>query len=261
MFAPIVDREDGKELVQPVNWKALSMDPISGAVSFKPIKAVIRHETRKRIYHVWDKWGDTRVTEDHSLLTAQNGKLVFAKPTDLLGKHLVRAASVPPTGNVLAVDVYDALKGFSYESRYKGRRKRLHAQCDDRWVWFSWANRKHPIKVRRFILVGTPEFRALVELLGAYVAEGSASTPESTKSKYGASISCSDKRWLSQLRDDYLKLFEGTRPGIIASAKGTRNLTYRTGGGVLVGVEYEDATHKLNMMNELSAVFASPPTH
>ncbi|MDV3278638.1 MAG: ribonuclease H-like domain-containing protein [Nitrososphaerales archaeon] len=246
---------DGKEEAYPEGWSALSMDTANGSVNFKPVKKVIRHRSGKKIFRVWERWGCTRVTEDHSLIADENGSLVLAPPTQLSGRHLVRAYRIPAPNELLAVDVYDVLKSQTYRVTYKGRQKVMHAQCDDSWVWYSWTTRKNPIKVRRFILVGTPEFRALVALLAAYVPEGSSSTPDTTKSRLGASISCTDTAWLERLREDYMVLFSGANPSVVASQPEPRHLTYLGSHGQTVTLQYRDMTHKLQMMNELSAVF------
>jgi DNA polymerase I len=146
------------------------------------------------------------------------------------------------------------MKEFRYPTMYKGRVKVLEAHCDRDWVWFGWTNRKERVRVKRRIRVGTPEFRSLVELLGAYVPEGSSSTPDTTRSRLGASIANGDTEWLARLRQCYLSLFDGVKACIIPSDHGERHLTYPTAGGVME-VVYEDKTHKLQMMNETAAVF------
>jgi DNA polymerase I len=102
-------------------------------------------------------------------------------------------------------------------------------------VWFGHSHHdsidKYP-KIKRYIEVDSEDGRALVRLLAAYISEGSASTAETTESRYGASISESRREWLEQLQTDYHRLFEDTTASII------------------------DSDHKkLQMMNELAAVF------
>ncbi len=249
-----VTRVDGKDEAHPLGWKALSMNPETGRVQFKEILAVIRHRNTKRIYRVREKWGVTRVTEDHSLLAHSEEGLVFAKPTELSGKHVVRVEQLPKVERIEGIDVYEWLQHLEYRTMYKGRVKVLKASCDDNWVWFGWIKRKKYIRVRRHIKVGTPEFGSLVELLGAYVSEGSSSTPDTTRSRLGASIANSDLDWLGHLRECYLSLFDGAKASIIRSDQGERLLTYATSAGS-AQTTYVDKTHKLQMMNEISAVF------
>ncbi|MFY4816471.1 DNA polymerase domain-containing protein, partial [Haloarcula sp. AONF1] len=97
--------------------------------------------------------------------------------------------------------------------------------------------------------------RALVRLLAAYVTEGSASTVETTASRFGASIAESRTEWLEGLQEDYLRLFDGAIASVIASdTSNERTVEYGTDDGDQ-SVTYDDGTHKLQMMNELSAVF------
>ncbi len=153
------------------------------------------------------------------------------------------------------IDTYKVLEPVKYRVRYKGKWKTLQAHCDESRVWYSWTERARPIKLKRFIGIGSPEFRALVELLGAYVPEGSSSTPETTKSHIGASIACSDVQWLERQRQNYYSLFSDAKASITESSPGTRELTYVSTSGKTIQIQYQDKTHKLQMMNEISAVF------
>ena len=247
-------RTDGKDVAYPQGWKALSINPATGRIEFKPLLAAIRHRNTKRIFRVREKWGVTRVTEDHSLLVKSDNGLTFAGPRELQDKHLVRIEQVPSLRGIDSIDTYELLRHLQYPSEYKGRTKVMKAGCDDDWVWFGWTNRKKRIRLKRHIRLGTPEFTALVELLGAYVPEGSSSTPDTTHSRLGASISCSDVNWLTRLRECYYMLFDGARVSLVRSDQGERRLRYQTLSGVVETI-YEDKTYKLQMMNEISAAF------
>ncbi|MDG6902147.1 MAG: ribonuclease H-like domain-containing protein [Nitrososphaerota archaeon] len=247
-------RTDGKEEAHPHGWKALSMNPMTGRVGFKPVKAVIRHKASKRVFRVIEKWGVTRVTEDHSVLASGMAGFSFERPVDLEDHHLVRAGKIPLLRKVDEIDVYELMKGIRYRTIYKRRAKVLQAHCDEEWVWFGRTNRSRRVRVKRHIRVGSPEFLALVDLVGAYVPEGSSSTPETTVSRFGASIANGDAAWLSRLKECYLTLFDGSRASIVRSDLGERHLAYQTSGGV-VETTYVDDTLKLQMMNETAAVF------
>jgi DNA polymerase elongation subunit (family B) len=247
-------RSDGKEERRPQGWKTLSMNPMTRRVEFKPITAVIRHRSSKRIFRIREKWGVTRVTEDHSLLLSDGSKDRFAGPLEIGKGHLIRAEPMQSQKQIQEIDVYDVMKHLRYPTAYKGRIKVIEVHCDNDWVWVGWTNRKFRIRIKRHIRVGTPQFRALVELLGAYIPEGSSSTPDTTKSRLGASIANEDTEWLGRMRECYLALFDGAKTTIIRSSKGERQLIYPTLRGQSK-TTYEDKTHKLQMMNEVAAFF------
>ncbi|MGA2666114.1 MAG: 3'-5' exonuclease, partial [Nitrososphaerales archaeon] len=254
-FTDLVHRPDGKDEVHPSGWKALALNPTTGDAEWKDVQAAIRHRNTKRVFRVWDKFGSTRVTEDHSLLAREGASIVLARPTELAGRHLLRVPRMPETKRIDSVDVFEALRRVKYPVVYEGRTKTLEAKTDGEWVTFLRTDRERPVRVKRFISVGTPEFRALVELLGAYIAEGSSSTPDSADPKFGASISCSEVEWLQALQADYNLLFDGAKASIIRSSPGQRTPRYQSGRGGVTEVQYEDRTEKLQMMNQLSAVF------
>jgi DNA polymerase, archaea type len=247
-------RPDGKEEAYPRGWKALSMNPMTRRVEFKPVTAVIRHRSSKRIFRVREKWGVTRVTEDHSLLVNNGAMAWFASPLKIGQGHLTRAESLPALKGIQEIDVYEVMKHLRYPTLFKGRMKMLEVHSDKEWVWAGWTNRKYRVKIKRHISVGTPEFGALVELLGAYIPEGSSSTPDTTLSRLGASISNGDTEWLGRLRDSYYSLFDGAKASVIQSSKGARQLTYATSKGPMQ-ITYEDKTFKLQMMNQAAALF------
>ena len=247
-------RPDGKEESYPRGWRCLSVNPLTFKAEFKAVKAVIRHKSNKRIFRVREKWGVTRVTEDHSLLVSNGPHGRFASPLSIEDDHLVRAGSLPELGMIEEIDVYEVMRNVRYPSLYKSRVKMSEVHADDNWVWFGWTKRESPVRVRRRIRVGTPEFRALVELLGAYIPEGSTSTPDTTTSRFGASIANSDTSWLNDLRNSYLALFDGSKASVIRSTKKERHLTYSNSNGQMQ-VTYQDNTHKLQMMNQTAAVF------
>jgi DNA polymerase I len=249
--APIGTR-NGKEIRKPSGLKALSVNPKTLEPEWQKIKEVVRHKTSKAIYRVNQKYGETRVTEDHSLLVLDNGQLAEVKPTEL--KHMLfKVESIPRGKNIKKLDLYEELKHFTYKTLYKGKVKIMRIHTDGEYIWFGWTNQKKPVKLKRTIEVGSKEFNALCRLLGAYIAEGSSSTKETTESRFGASIASSDEEWLRKLRKDYLLLFKNAKASIIVSNKKKRHLNYCT-NKKMRSIAYTDKTKKLQMMNGLSAV-------
>jgi DNA polymerase I len=257
LFEDVLVRPDGKEEVHPIGWKTLSTSIETGVTDWKEVKAAIRHRNEKKVFRVWDKFGSTRVTEDHSLVVGCAGVRLLSSPQELQGKHLLRISRFPEGGKTELIDTFKVLEPIRYRVSYKGRWKTLEAHCDDSSVWYSWTKRTKPIRLKRFIAMGSPEFRALVELLGAYIPEGSSSTPDTTKSRIGASIACSDTQWLAKQQQNYYSLFSNAKASIIESNPGVRDLTYVSTSGKTMQIQYQyqDKTHKLQMMNKLSAVF------
>ena len=242
-----------KEVIPLPGWSALSVNPSTKKTEWKNVTELIRHRTDKTIYRVNQKFGETRVTEDHSLMADTPAGLVETRPMDIGNKKIAQAPvpSVEPT--VSELDVYDVLKGYNVKTAYKGRTKTGRTKCDSESVTFGWTERKQPVKVKRFVKVGTPEFESLCRLLAAYAAEGSSSTIETTHTRNGASIA-GKREWLEELRRDYESLFSA-KASVIRSTMKTRHLDYRTSRGAKKTIVYDDVTFKLQMMNSLSAVF------
>ncbi len=247
--APVAYGE--KETAPLDGYEALSVDPSTRERRWAPIRAVIRHEIQEPVYRVWQKHGETRVTQDHSIMTLGPGGLAETRPEDIGLRELVPVEEVQRGDPVTRLDLYELLDGYEFTLEAKGKTRRARVKLDGDRVTFGWQNRARPISIPRFIEVGSPEFESLCRLVGAYVAEGSASTPETTESRMGASLASSDEAWLKQLQGDYHRLFDNAKASIVRSTKGTRTIE-RADGTVL---EYEDKTRKLQMMNQMSAVF------
>ncbi len=243
-----------KERIELNGYKALGIDTKTKKPCWTRIREIIRHRTKKDIFRVNQKYGETIVTEDHSLIANVNGNLIEIKPGSLEDREIACIERIPKVKHIKEIDVYEILKGYGYEIEWKGKRKKAIVQRDDKWVWFDWAERKNPVKVKRFIKVDSDEFSSLCRLLGAYISEGSSSTKETTDSRMGTSISSSDVEWLKQLQNDYNALFDGVKTCIIRSTRKPRRLKYSV-GNERREVSYEDATYKLQMMNRLSAIF------
>ncbi|MFQ5921125.1 MAG: DNA polymerase domain-containing protein, partial [Nitrososphaerales archaeon] len=151
-------RKDGKEVAFPSGLYALSINTATKRPAFEPISAVIRHKVNKNICRVNQKWGETVVTEDHSLIVESDGKLVPAKPLQMKEKDLIRIEQIPRVREIKILDVYDILREIEYQVRYKGRTKIINVHADGDWVWFGWTNRKDPIKVKRYMDIESREF-------------------------------------------------------------------------------------------------------
>ncbi len=259
---PVASASVDKERRRVDGWEALSVTE-NTEPEWRPIERVIRHETDKPVVNLRHKFGESTTTRDHSYVVEEDGTLVETKPEDV--EAPLRVSGLPEVETVETIDVYDVLEGYTREDE-DGRSvgsesaepkvKRVHA--DDDWVRFGYGHHDviaQRIKIQRYVDLDSEDGRALVRLLAAYVADGSASTVETTDSTCGVSISESGTEWLEGLQEDYRRLFDGATASIIASdTSKERTVEHQTGSGDQ-SVTYDDGTHKLRMMNELSAVF------
>lgn len=237
-----------KKLKHPTNYFALSVNPNTKLSEWKEITAIIKHKNNKNIYRVNQKFGETIVTEDHSLLVETKKGFKETKPTNMKNKKMYFVQDIPFVKEIEEIDLFEFVKNYNYIRRYKNQTKISQWHTDGKYIWFGFFNLKKQIKIKRKIKVKSKEFIALCKLLGAYVAEGSASTIKTTNSKSGASIASSNKKWLEELEKDYHSLFSNAKTCVIPSTKKERTLTYNN-----KTIKYIDKTNKLQMLNETSA--------
>jgi DNA polymerase elongation subunit (family B) len=253
---------DPKERRALDGWDALSLSS-EGDAEWQPIEQVIRHETDKDVVRLQHKFGESETTRDHSYVVEGDDGFEEATPSDV--ESPLRVPGFPDVREQSEVDVYEVLGGYTREyedgrsvgsENAETKVKRVHA--DDEWVWFGHRhhrNQSKTVRVKRHIDLCDEDGRALVRLLAAYISEGSSSTIETTDSRFGASISEERTEWLEQLQDDYYRLFENTTASIVSSDTGDeRTVEYETGDGT-ANATYDDGTRKLQMMDELAAVF------
>ncbi|PSQ39767.1 hypothetical protein BRD13_01740 [Halobacteriales archaeon SW_5_70_135] len=249
----------GKERATPDGWEALSMNE-RGEAEWQPIEEVIRHETDKEVVNLQHEFGESTTTTDHSFVVSDDGGFTEASPKEV--DEPLRIPGVPAVETAEAVDLYEVLNGYTREygdgrsvgsENAETKVKRVHT--DGERVWFGHEHHHdldETVTLRRHVDLDGEDGVSLVRLLAAYAAEGSASTIETTDSKFGASIASSDREWLETLQEDYHRLFDGAIASITASdADDERRLEDGEDGETT----YEDTTEKLQMMNELSAVF------
>ena len=251
--SPTMER-NGKEEKLVTGVKALSVNPKTLKPEWKPINEIIRHKTNKKMFRINQKFGETVVTEDHSVLIEKNMKLVEVGPLNMNENNFFYTNIPVSSKEIKEIDLYKELKGYKYQTIYKTRVKTSQIHEEGGYLWFGWSNQKKRIKIKRFIKVDSEEFESLCRLLGAYIAEGSSSTYETTKTRLGAGISSSNVEWMEAIKEDYLKLFENANITIIKSTNKQRVLTYSSGNAQKT-IQYEDNTHKIQLMNQLSAVF------
>ncbi|PSQ29638.1 hypothetical protein BRD16_09610 [Halobacteriales archaeon SW_6_65_46] len=252
----------GKERGELDGWDALSVSA-DGESEWKPIEEIVRHRTDKEVVTLQHKFGESTTTRDHSYVVEDGATLVETEPEDV--SEPLRVPDLPDVKSIERIDVFDVLKGYTrtYEDgRMVGSEhateKTKRVCADEDHVWFGHEHHGEldsTVKIKRYIGIDSEDGAALLRLLAAYVTEGSASTIETTESKFGASIAESRRDWLDGLRTDYDRLFEHATASITASdTRPERTVEYETADGTRE-VSYDDATQKLQMMNELTAVF------
>ena len=256
---PVTGVEPSKEYATLDGWDALSVDD-DGQSEWSPIEQVVRHETDKPVVKLQHKFGESVTTRDHSYVVESEGELVKTPPDEV--ESPLRVPGLPETDEIETIDVYEVLNGYTrtYEDgRDSGgvTRKTKRVCADDEAVWFGHDHRglDKTVEVQRYIDLDSEDGEALLRLLGAYVPEGSASTVETTDSRFGASIAESRRSWLEQLQDDYHRLFENTTVSIVASDTRNERTIEHPADNSGTPLTYDDQTLKLQMMNELAAVF------
>ncbi|MEF8881635.1 MAG: DNA polymerase domain-containing protein [Halapricum sp.] len=258
----VVSVEPEKDRRTLDEWEALSLSD-TGDPEWQPIEEAIRHETDENVVKLQHEFGESTTTRDHSYVVERDDEFVEAPPADV--ERPLRIPGVPAIDAVETVDVYEVLDGYTrtYEDgRSVGvddattKTKRVHA--DNERVWFGHehhADLDETVTVQRYIDVDSEDGRSLIRLLAAYITERSASTVETTSSRFGASIAESRREWLEGLQDDYERLFDNTTASVVdADANDERTITYDANDGETT-TTYDDRTKKLQMMNELAAVF------
>jgi DNA polymerase elongation subunit (family B) len=257
---PVTSIESSKEYTTLEGWDALSVNN-SGRAEWRPIERVIRHETDKPVLRLQHKFGESVTTRDHAYIVDNGEGLIEASPDEV--DSPLRIPDVPDITEVETIDVYEMLEG--YEREYEDGRgsggvttKTKRVCADDDAVWFGHEHHRgldKTVEVQRYIDLDSEDGEALLRLLGAYIPEGSASTVETTDTRFGASIAESNRDWLEQLQEDYYRLFENTTASIVPSdTRSERTIDYSTDNGE-TEVTYDDRTLKFQMMNELAAVF------
>jgi len=190
-------------------WMALAKDA-NGKEGWFPLKKIIRHETKKKVYLISSKRGQVEVTADHSLMV--KGKEV--KPGDFIRRNMqFDTVSAPPSVPLGKVDLLDHVcdfkrtlggrrgrgKGYSYEIENRV------SEFDSNWLRYETVKGSEQL-IKRHYRSGSPEFRSLLRVLAAYISEGSASIRYLTSMRDMFSISQAKKQWLLDLKSDLVSI-------------------------------------------------------
>lgn len=240
-----------KETGELDGWKALSVSE-DGQEEWRCIHSIIRHETEKEILELQHSKGSSITTTDHSYVIEENGEFVERQPREIEKPYRV---NVPNEEDVEEIDILEYIDDHSFVGNSIGRgtnmvEKKVRTFGDKLFHGEEeGGSRKRTSYVKRYVK-NEEDLKSLLRLCGAYISDGSASTFETTDSRWGVSISNSDVEWLEQLQEDYYRLFDSVKCSIIESDVGEiREVN---------GYSYNDDTYKMQCMNRISAsVFSS----
>jgi len=218
----------GKEVKIPNSMYTLSKDG-----KWQKIKQIIRHKTKKRIFRINQKNGETICTEDHSIIS-ENFREV--KPTELGDKKILSLSKIPVDSvkTPEVIDLYPLVKKFRFKTQHKGSEKinEWHANKDS--LWFGWTEGKNQLKIKR-----NCKLSDLCKLLGIYIADGNSSFyHEGQGNKAGCGISSSNIDFLNEIKKLWEKIDINHEIEIIRTTKGTKKLE---------NYEYEDKTHRIQI--------------
>jgi DNA polymerase, archaea type len=192
-------RPDGKQTALLPGWRALARAS-NGKVGWYPIDSIVRHKTMKELWKISTKRGQTEVTQDHGIVVGDES----ITPAEFIARGAKFDCVKPPVEALgCDVDLWSYLKRATFTREYKGRllERRFELVDDDEWIVLGgWGSPVH--KIRRCYRTGTPEMHALLRLVAAYIAEGSASIRGVTACRYMWSIARDEAAWLEALKVD-----------------------------------------------------------
>ena len=166
---------------------------------WKEIKGIERRFVKNyKINNISQKFGNTRVTEKHSLICKDKSKLIEKTPLEVFSEQrkLLRISNIPfkerkYSGNQ-RMDLMDFLdlNIFDY---------------DDKFIWIKTKTQRKMFthKIKRYL--DKEEILSFIRLCAAYISEGCASK---YKKNYCIIVSNNNKKWLQNIGNDVLKIFK-----------------------------------------------------
>ena len=218
-------REDKETCELGPGWKALAKDA-SGKSGWFPLRRLIRHKTSKEMYLISSKRGQVHVTADHSLVV--DGKEI--KPADFIDQDLrFETVGAPEVVVAERVDLWEHVRGF--RRVYGGVAN--YFELDESGEWVNFVNRRGDKQgVRRYYERDSEDFRRLLRVLAAFIAEGSSSLrglTTDTRDMFSISQKC--REWLEDIRSDILAITRGIEVAEPFETSGVNVL--RSGASVL----------------------------
>lgn len=212
-------RMDGKEVGLYEGWKALARDR-SGRDGWFKLQGVVRHAAGKPMHLVSTKEGQTEVTSDHGIMVERGP----VSPSEFVasGDAFTRVP-VPVSPVMSEVDLMAEVAGA-----------RIRAGSQGRGVGLKWSELyddgglirlgDYDGGMRRRYRSGSKEIHALLRVVGAFVAEGSASIHREMEIAHRPvegkravrsmwSVAQQDAPWLAAIKRDVESITEGVHIG------------------------------------------------
>lgn len=212
-------RADGKEVGLYEGWKALARGR-AGREGWFDLGGVVRHRAGKTMHMVSTKEGQTEVTSDHGIITSRGpiGPEEFVREGDSFERVAIPRAPV-----IEQVDLLEEVSGSRIQAGnigHGGEGQWHEPRVDGEFIRLG----EYDGALRRSYRSGSPEMHALLRVVGAFVAEGSASNrcemqiahrEVSAKKSVRVlwSVSQQDEEWLRAIKRDVESITEGVHIG------------------------------------------------
>ena len=193
------ERRDGKQTGLLPGWEALARSS-AGKEGWFPIGAIIRHETKKTLWKLSSKRGQTEVTEDHGIMVAGRpmGPEQFVREGQQFEQVRAMASRALQT-----IDIGPEVFGFGFDrsSHNMGTFRRSLGYAADGQIFLDGPDAS-PDRAQRIYKAGSPELHALLRLIGAYLSEGSTSIEDDGAKRTLFSVAQKDRGWCQELLND-----------------------------------------------------------
>ena len=226
-----------KEIKNPSNLLTINKDG-----KWEKVNEIIRHKSRKKIYRINQKNGETECTEDHSVITEG---FVETKPQEIGNKRILylKKINIEEIKSGEMIDLYPLLKDFSFLIEFRGE-KRLYSWHIDETstllgdktdtIYFGRKELKKTVSIKRFVKKET-----LCKLLGIFASEGHVSI-KNDPFGYCAGISNANKDLIDEISDLAKEINYDAEISTLVTEDGMRNVQ---------GYEYYSKCYRVQMNN------------
>lgn len=128
---------------------------------WRPINKIIRKKSRKDIINITQKYGETEVTPDHSLISLENGKIKKRTPQEMLINNLPFSQVITIPENNEFITKIDLVNYLDEDKRIKIEKNKIIYKIQD----------GREVSIKRYIKEGE-NLSDWCEVIGWYVSEG-----------------------------------------------------------------------------------------